>query len=1215
MRHRRRETPDHPRTTDRGRHRARHGMILLACWLAAGATAPATAAEPFGPTDLDAVYSDQARIHYRIDRSCLADLATCLGEPGLTSPCGLSDAITGDACYSGVHRFCAAKGHLSGFGVEDPTDPSTIDVTCVGAGSAALIDVGDAELAAMNSPCTGATSSAACGVAIDRWCRARAPWALGFGPVETGLSSGPPTKSQLPADTARIVCVETDVSQTFAAPLAPCLAGGSNTPVSSACRQAMDDHCRQQSGDLRGGIGFRERGVDVDFGCIERLAPWQPNSQLPAAPALPVDVNDREWNSSGAKPGSDLVHNALAPNRSTSFDGRIKLAFRQDIDGINYMSFRVQTPEIFDAPLTQDQGPGRDRSFELYGWAAFYGFDVPEHDANGDGIFHGSGGGTWKGKSSAICDPHQDDDGDPEAENRQQSVPGRVSNPFACTATGGSFGAALDHDCYDLTIVTVYSDGPDEIWGAPVRVVVTNPKGAGVNSQSSLDTRAHVVHVESIGAPRQATFDPGDPHSIFEPTISGDGRLIVINGPVGRIRYAVMPESATPCDVTQWTAFKQLHQMHADPDMADYGIARYPIRDHEGELLGTRKVTGSYPWLDRDGDTLMWMAASAPLYYVDSQEVAHEKFEIVSHPHDCDGPTPPNFDCDRVYLHPADMAEVQASTDAGNRLGMSVLGLWTHGKMVSPDNRNNAADFGLQNSKYQWRNVRLYSDVPEGTLVGGTIHFTVSSTENQFFFHSNLRLDVPREVAWFVSNERQTDEVVFDDVLDPMALVASPMNPSIQPGSPDNRGRFQDGFLYTGNYRGEGFQKPAHIANAATSVSEEVVQAASQPGVDYSDNLQWNIPPYGYLLGGARAEPIAAGGTRGHGLWLDGAGDRLEYLVPEQAAERIGEMADAPWLTSVAIDPRDLSFRRRLLTLPDGSWLDVVGPRSLELGSTDNAWTQLIAIPAELELTAGRWSALAVVSTAAPSLDVYLDGYLLASYTPNASVFRMGPGRITLGAPFTGFTGWVDDFKVIAGVSSSQIDAPEIICNHARGTLVGLEPDDPPWRRAGAYPDASHQAIAAWLPQSQQFSRYACERPIDDPVDGVDRADHDHYMCLGQTRRMDAESNPECVRDSLLFPEGPLFFDLPRPDSLANSFCLSCHRDSHPSATMRADEALSPGLIVMHRDVRRQPMQNSPKIFSFIPAGLIEGEPATDVVTPVDGIFLDQYTTPSSDDP
>ena len=29
----------------------------------------------------------------------------------------------------------------------------------------------------------------------------------------------------------------------------------------------------------------------------------------------------------------------------------------------------------------------------------------------------------------------------------------------------------------------------------------------------------------------------------------------------------------------------------------------------------------------------------------------------------------------------------------------------------------------------------------------------------------------------------------------------------------------------------------------------------------------------------------------------------------------------------------------------------------------------------------------------------------------------------------------------------------------------------------------------------------------------------------------------------------------------------------------------------------------------------IDGEPATDVVTPVDGIFLDQYTTPDSNDP
>ena len=95
--------------------------------------------------------------------------------------------------------------------------------------------------------------------------------------------------------------------------------------------------------------------------------------------------------------------------------------------------------------------------------------------------------------SVAICDPHQGLSG-LAASNQQQSVPSRVSNPFACTAAGGDNPALgpLDHDCYDVTIVGVYRKRTDpyhpkdELWGTPVRVIVANPtRGSATSSVTS----------------------------------------------------------------------------------------------------------------------------------------------------------------------------------------------------------------------------------------------------------------------------------------------------------------------------------------------------------------------------------------------------------------------------------------------------------------------------------------------------------------------------------------------------------------------------------------------------------------------------------------------------------------------------------------------------------------------------------------------------------
>ncbi len=736
--------------------------------------------------------------------------------------------------------------------------------------------------------CNSAQANRKCSVAIHRFCNDQVGFSTGFGPQEQNSTI------------AVVACVKDSAGTTFLESVADVenLVAGcdlSSTTVSTACRQAMASLCQTEDSTLRGGFGPSEKGTKVRVGCVEPQLPWNANSVLPQSPALPLDVLDRQLDLSSGQGGATLkyqaarVHTSLASNRSLSFDGRL-LVVQQGAG----LQFRVQTPEIFDRPISQQQLPGKDRSYEEGSWGSLYGFDV------GATAFHAitTSGGAFEGRSTALCDPHQGSG--PFAQvNRQQSVPGRQSNPSACDASGNPSSSG-DHDCYNLVVVTVYDTGTqDELWATPVRVVVANPKRAGTNGVNSLTNRALVVDVQVLSSPQIAPFPAGEPRQILEPNITGDGRLLVIQGD-GMIRYSVIPQSEEACDISQWSSFNHIYEMHDDPLMADYGVAKFPLRDFENQELspsvpGNHQVRAGYPWIDRDGDNLMFMLGQSTLFYVDENEVAREKFEVVGHPfYGTQAQIPCGGSCNgNQPLHPTTRQEVEDLTDHLPRVGLTLVGLWTQGKMFSPDSRNNNVDATVPMGAPFHRLLRLYSDVPAGSEVGPSARTLINSLENQFSFDPDLRPDRPREVVWQLSSQGQTDEVAFDDVTDPAALIVASMGVAINATRPD-AGRFQDGFVYTGRVDGEGFQFPAHIAN-------------------YAAATRWNLPAFGYLLGGARAEPIAAGGYRGKGLWLDGVDDRLEYLVPEQAGGGT-EWDLGDWFFSLSIDPRQLSTSQRLLT-------------------------------------------------------------------------------------------------------------------------------------------------------------------------------------------------------------------------------------------------------------------------------------------------------------
>lgn len=501
------------------------------------------------------------------------------------------------------------------------------------------------------------------------------------------------------------------------------------------------------------------------------------------------------------------------------------------------------------------------------------------------------------------------------------------------------------------------------------------------------------------------------------------------------------------------------------------------------------------------------------------------------------------------------------------RLAVSYFGLWSQGKIIVPDGRFNNTDFHLGKARFEPQ-VVLYDDLEDGVPIGSGVVSKINTVENQWNYSRPFLARSPRDVAWWVSTSNEmTGEVVFDDALDLGSLIYSPMNAAV-----DNKKlAWRDGFDAKGP---GGYQKTPRIQNAAAS------------------NLQWELPAYGKLFD-ARVEPIAAGGVTGKGLWLEGDRGRLDYAIPNQGGEG---MDSAVWTTAVAIDPRDTSLRRRLLNHPDDSWVDLEANR-IVLGNAQGIEAS-VDLPASLQLRARAWTHLAFVSTPS-SVDIYIQGFKLASR--GGSFLRVRPGRLRLGKPAEGsspgFRGWVDDLRVVSGPRD-----PESICNYSGGTLRGLDENAEGFAAAAVYPRTTHDEISARLADSYRpgWERYRCESTRDSA-----------RSCL-QNIHQPGFGDLACVRAGLLFPEGPIYSDLPRPDSRGNAFCRTCHVTGHPTPGLRISKPLRAGAgeTVLSDDGRRQPSQVPSRIHGFLPRGflgLLE-----DFEAPVEGLLLDPLVVPSA---
>lgn len=858
---------------------------------------------------------------------------------------------------------------------------------------------------------------------------------------------------------------------------------------------------------------------------------------------------------------SDFSYPHIPPLR-TSADGRIGIRVEGNEGMGGLQRFHLLVPEkMNESVMTGPNGATILSDMTPY----LGGVDVNPVDENGNIV---------QLDHTTLCDVRAD------------LVPeGKQSNPYSCGANG-------QNDCYDLTLIGAETKtlNTARMWGTKVRVEIENPKTANAQIYD-------IQKGDSVAGPRIPA-----PH-LFEPMVTWDGRLFVgrrvaLSSPLHTwinpnngiaitqtydLMYSVMDKNSDACDVRNWKDFHPVSHAHFDPEVkGEYGFAEYQIRDSEGNyILDGVDFGASYPWMDRDGNNLFFTTHSKRI--VDTPKGMY--------PHRC-----VNNNCDQETLE-----------NLSNHRGHAVVGLWTQGKTIVMDNLLNNTDWAIPLDYEKHMMVELYQDdnqQPIEVRVGGGRELlrdedpalppgwsgntnVLDSIENLFNFRKELKPVTPRDVVWVMSNGRATDEFSFDDYLDPNAFIISNMSASSTPIDTSgiiNRMRYNDGgtALPTNTYKID-----MHVQNAAAALPE-----------------RWRIPAYGLVKAGtARIEPVALGGITGRGFWLNGE-SRITYNIPWQHRN----IRDHDWYVGLFIDPRfdNDNQERTLIRFSDRSALSLIGRHSLVFRNARGVAEHVTQFSTPLNEKA--WHHLGVaLSNSNRSVQLLVDGLQLDQFESSAALFEMKTGELQLGSAswsdHEGMRGWIDEFKVLAYIPNQ-----EVMCNHAHGTLIGID-DNEQWQtKADQYPAATHIQLSHVLAGNgpsdttsyQTYDSYACYADYTD-----DYAAHLGNIPIGTTG----------LRDALVFPEGPLISSAPRLDSSNNAFCLSCHTNDSPEG-LSIESLKIDHQITAPYDPRRQPLQPINKVYGNIPAGWIEegpgaGGPLEDTSS-AQGEWIDYWVLPET---
>ncbi len=868
---------------------------------------------------------------------------------------------------------------------------------------------------------------------------------------------------------------------------------------------------------------------------------YDPAPQPPSILRDVARVNDeQEWNG------------PHVPGLRTTMDGRVALRVQ---GGPSTLGFYLFVPEALDEPILT--GPSGPRML-----ASATPLEVTLPPAAEPGLYRVG--------HHTICDPTE-----------EFPVPGERPNPYPC-------GTDLANDCYDFTVIssisvpliTLY------IWGTPVTVEVASPKTA----------QANIVRVELGTSVRGAEISNSP--ELAEVAVTMDGRLLTgrlgganrywTNPQTGEqltrpydLVYSVLPDDADPCDVTRWTDFHPMTHAPFDPNMTRYGLAAYPFRDSEGELLGDGEdMGGSYPWVDREGANVFM--TGVPGVITEQSEEDYPR---------------------RCVVEGCEELEYERDFDRG----FLVAGLWTHGKLVHLDALINNVDWSVGVRPDTHYLVDLYRDDagdPVSVRFGSGRGFDaqipgypgnaniLDSFQAMLNHRPAARTITPRDVVWIMNTGVATDEVVFDDFLDPRAYIVSNMQASVTQVREDRgRGPATTGvpIHWNGQKRRLGLNLGISNQRSYTIIPGEQVDVHIQ---NAATSLVLPVPAYGVVEAGTgRSEPVALGGFYGRGFWLDGD-NRIRYATPAQP-----EPTTDDWYVGLFVDPRTTEgATRALVSFPDGTSVRLVDRQTLQYVFNERVEHEVALPPHDTGWIHLGWH----VRRDHRELTLLVDGFPLDRFEPTRPYFGVPEGELFLGRGpdrrsgdrDAGVRGWVDDFKVLA----HAVDA-EVACNHAGGTLVQLG-GDVLGAQADRYPAWAHAEVAAAAGRPEG-ARYACF--------------HD-YSADNAATLASIPAGTESIRDAIIFPEGPLRAGVPRPDSSSNAFCLSCHSAAGIGSMGLAALEARPG-VLLEDDPRRQPHQPPRRVFGNIPAGWIPpgsgpGSPAEAFRAPPEGVLIDEWVLP-----
>ncbi|MEZ4300319.1 MAG: hypothetical protein R3B70_35565 [Polyangiaceae bacterium] len=710
--------------------------------------------------------------------------------------------------------------------------------------------------------------------------------------------------------------------------------------------------------------------------------------------------------------------------------------------------------------------------------------------------------------------------------------------------------------------------------------------------------------------------------ALFEPATTGDGRLLIVNAMQAGLMYSyISPVAGNACDASKWTTFRPLSRMMRDTAVQDkYELTRSQmLRDSGGNLLldptsranarlfrdtmgqpipAGSPLPGAYLWIDRQGRNAIFSHAVL-------QRTGYKAKKA------------------KVYgaTYSANVGtDLTLTPDRANGKGQSILGSWTQGKVIHLDNAMNLADWG---GRTDWQGDRFIYDMslynecdPQGAPVLTTVkpksNTEVFSLENHLNHFDAMNPELPFDVVWRAQGDGQVNaEIAFDDYVRNNALIVAHMNPAIDircgnTGGADmpcsafsgqlrrSDGRILDGFLPDGDpwagttsttvNSNDRFQVDPTLQNAATS------SAAYDPGAV--------TPPSSLRLrGGARVEPINAGGVLGKGIYLDGQNDLIDAAYPYQSGR-------TEWWLGVWLDSRDLATLRTLFFFPDESSIALKGdrivahdgPRSAQ-GAAGVEQTLMLPLGLLQEGKFFHFAAKLTTESGSRVLRFSIDGVplpqvltysalpgiplgfqLMKSGQPNGFTWFALAGCTTDWNP--PFKGWVDELKVLSLTPTELANAngffDELACNNALGTQVDLSVQ--PGELKSPYLLALRSKLATYgythpgsgvlgKPIRAAFCEQLALTPDPTRAD-LPRQHNKSLLCAHRVHK--TQTSNRCLRSSALGLT-PLQPQSPLPSFSTTSFCLGCHHTGAQASGLTLT-ALTPGSLPAEQDPRRRPM-------------------------------------------